>query len=141
MSKITRRDFINGTLMAVGSSMLPFRANIQAEIAALDPSYYPPARTGLRGSHPGSNDHAHSRAWTQRSDWGPTTNLPESYDLIVVGEGSVDCRLRIFISKSMVKISGCLSWTTTTTSADMPSAMNIPSMAIRVSSMAVHKHW
>jgi spermidine dehydrogenase len=56
-------------------------------MASLDPTYYPPARTGLRGSHPGSNDHAHSRAWTQRTDWGPTSNLEETYDLIVVGGG------------------------------------------------------
>ena len=87
MSEITRRDFINGTLMAAGGSMLPFKATGQVAMAALDPSYYPPALTGLRGSHPGSNDHAHSRAWAGRSDWGPTTKLPETYDLVVVGGG------------------------------------------------------
>jgi spermidine dehydrogenase len=87
MSKITRRDFINGSLVAAGSSMLPFEASGQAAMAALDPSYYPPALTGLRGSHPGSNDHAHSRAWAGRSDWGVTTRLQEHYDLVVVGAG------------------------------------------------------
>jgi spermidine dehydrogenase len=87
MSEITRRDFINGTLMAAGSSMLPLEATGQAAMAALDPSYYPPALTGLRGSHPGSNDHAHSRAWAGRSDWGPITKLSETYDLVVVGGG------------------------------------------------------
>ena len=84
---ITRRDFINGTLMAAGSSVLPLKANGQEAMAALSPSYYPPALTGLRGSHPGSNDHAHERAWTGRTDWGPTAKLPESYDLVVVGAG------------------------------------------------------
>jgi len=87
MSEITRRDFINGTLMVAGSSMLPLEASGQAAMAALDPSYYPPARTGLRGSHPGSYEHAHSRATDGRSDWGPTTLLPEIYDLVVVGGG------------------------------------------------------
>ena len=87
MAEITRRDFINGTLMVAGSSMLPLEASGQAAMAALGPSYYPPARTGLRGSHPGSNENAHARAWSGQSDWGPTTKLPEIYDLVVVGGG------------------------------------------------------
>jgi spermidine dehydrogenase len=87
MSKITRRDFVNGSLMVAGSSMLPFEASGQAAMAALGPSYYPPARTGLRGSHPGSSEAAHERAWGGRSDWGPTTKLSETYDLVVVGGG------------------------------------------------------
>ena len=87
MSKIARRDFINGTLMVAGASMLPFKSSSQAVMAALKPEYYPPALTGLRGSHPGSNEHAHNRALTQQTDWGPTTNLKEEYDLVVVGGG------------------------------------------------------
>ncbi len=87
MSKITRRDFINGALVTAGSSMLSLEANGQAAMAALDPSYYPPTRTGLRGSHPGSNDYAHARVWAGRSDWGSTSKLSETYDLVVVGGG------------------------------------------------------
>ncbi|MGI9200751.1 MAG: NAD(P)-binding protein [Woeseiaceae bacterium] len=87
MSDISRRDFINGALMAAGSSMLPLEASGQETMAALAPDYYPPALTGLRGSHPGSNDAAHARAWSGRSDWGPTTRLREAYDLVVVGAG------------------------------------------------------
>jgi spermidine dehydrogenase len=87
LNKITRRDFINGTLVAAGASTLPFAGTSQAAMAALEPSYYPPARTGLRGSHPGSNDAAHARAWNGRSNWGPSTDLQEQYDLVVVGGG------------------------------------------------------
>ena len=87
MSKITRRDFVNGTLMADGASILPFACTSEAVLDTLDPSYYPPALTGLRGSHPGPNTHAHNRAWAKKSDWGPTTKLRESYDLVVVGGG------------------------------------------------------
>jgi spermidine dehydrogenase len=87
LSKIARRDFINGTLMVAGASMLPFKNTSQAVMAALKPEYYPPALTGLRGSHPGSEKNAHNRAWTRQTDWGPTTDLKEEYDLVVVGGG------------------------------------------------------
>jgi len=84
---ITRRDFINGTLVVAGASILPIGCTSEAVLDSLDPLYYPPALTGLRGSHPGSNTHAHDRAWTKKSDWGPTTELKETYDLVVVGGG------------------------------------------------------
>ena len=60
MSKITRREFINGTLMAAGASMLPFGRTSVSILDKLNPLYYPPSFTGLRGSHPGSNIHAHA---------------------------------------------------------------------------------
>ena len=73
--------------MAAGASMLPFKGSSQAVMAALQPEYYPPALTGLRGSHPGSNEHAHSQAWSKQTSWGSTTDLKEEYDLVVVGGG------------------------------------------------------
>ncbi len=72
MSKITRRDFINGTLMAAGASMLPFGATGQAVLDTLNPLFYPPALTGLRGDHPRSYTHAHSSALAKKSYWGTT---------------------------------------------------------------------
>ena len=73
--------------MTTGTALLPLTGPDQAAMAAMTPSYYPPARTGLRGSHPGSNRHAHARALENKTDWGPTTQLSEAYDLIVVGGG------------------------------------------------------
>ena len=67
--------------------MLPLEGTSQAAMAAIEPSYYPPSLTGLRGSHPGSNAVAHDRALNKQSDWGPTTQLKEEYDLVVVGGG------------------------------------------------------
>lgn len=87
MDKITRRDFINGTLMAAGASMFPSGMSSQAALATLAPSYYPPAMTGLRGDNLGSYTHAHDKALAGKSSWGAVTDLKEAYDLIVVGGG------------------------------------------------------
>ncbi|HIF84925.1 MAG TPA: NAD(P)/FAD-dependent oxidoreductase [Flavobacteriaceae bacterium] len=81
-----RRDFINGTLMVAGASMFPGCTN-NTFSDKFNSLYYPPSLTGLRGSHPGSNTHAHDRAWSKKSDWGPTNKLKEIYDLVVVGGG------------------------------------------------------
>ncbi len=67
--------------------MFPFGGEKDSVLAALQAPYYPPAETGLRGSHPGSYTHAHARARDGKSDWGPTTKLNEEFDLVVVGGG------------------------------------------------------
>jgi len=58
---IDRRDFLNG--VAVSAAALAAAAtDAQAadSPAAQDrPGYYPPERTGMRGSHPGSFEAAH----------------------------------------------------------------------------------
>ena len=87
MSKITRRDFVNGALIAAGTAMLPRRAQSAKIQDAQDPAYYPPSQTGLRGSHPGSNAYAHAMALDGEADFGPVTTLSEEYDLVVVGGG------------------------------------------------------
>jgi spermidine dehydrogenase len=90
---ITRRDFLNGFSLAVGGSLaLPHR--VWAETFGMpeapldpekDPSYYPPSRMGLRGSHEGSWEVAH--AMRDGQQWGNATPDAESYDLVIVGGG------------------------------------------------------
>ena len=77
--------------MAVGAAALPASALAapQAESAPeTSPAYYPPALTGLRGSHPGSFETAHSlRDGTFWEMAGKPSDTGESYDLVVVGGG------------------------------------------------------
>ncbi len=87
MNKITRRDFINGSLVIAGSSLLPYGCASNAIVDKMAPANYPPTLTGLRGSHQGSNTHAHAKSWNNKTDWGSVTQLTEEYDLIVVGGG------------------------------------------------------
>ena len=80
---ITRRDFLNGVSVAVGGSLLS--SPIARAMGLAGAAAYPPALTGLRGSHDGSWEVAHSlrdgNAWENPTDTG------EAYDLVVVGGG------------------------------------------------------
>jgi spermidine dehydrogenase len=84
---IRRRDFLNGVAMAVGGAFAP-----PAWLLALEegpektPGYYPPALTGLRGSHDGSYQAGHE----VRDGRYLAAALPapdEEHDLVVVGGG------------------------------------------------------
>lgn len=88
--RITRRDFLNGVALTVGAAMLPSYSFAAFDVADPEkaPDYYPPALTGLRGSHPGSFETAHSlRDGTFWEAAGKPVDTGESYDLIVVGAG------------------------------------------------------
>jgi spermidine dehydrogenase len=64
---ITRRDFLNGVGVTLTGSMLS-TSHVSAFAAMMEQAqqegqvdeYYPPTRTGMRGSHPGSFEVAHS---------------------------------------------------------------------------------
>src|SRR5881296_3627306 len=92
---ITRRDFLNGVALTVGAAILPpnvLASDLPATAVPAgpekSPDYYPPALTGLRGSHPGSFDAAHSlRDGTFWNQAGKPTDIGETYDLVVVGGG------------------------------------------------------
>src|SRR6516164_2534897 len=74
---IPRRDFLNGMSLAVGASLTGPSEFWAAMLAAADkpyapekePGYYPPSRTGMRGSHDGSWEVAHAmrdgKTWSQ----------------------------------------------------------------------------
>lgn len=88
---ITRRDFLNGVALTAGAAMFPSDLLAAADMQAgseQSSGYYPPALTGLRGSHPGSFDAAHSlRDGTFWEQAGTPVDTGESYDLVVVGGG------------------------------------------------------
>src|SRR5215467_16028163 len=81
MTSITRRDFLGGTALAIGTGLTP-----AAQIAAA-PTLYPPALTGLRGQHPGSFEVAHALAREGQRFGIDDAPSEESYDLVVVGGG------------------------------------------------------
>jgi spermidine dehydrogenase len=89
---ITRRDFLNGVAIGLGGTLasqwLP-GGDLSATQAGQDsPGYYPPALTGMRGSHDGSFDVSHTlrdgRFWARA---GEPIATSETYDLVVVGGG------------------------------------------------------
>ena len=89
---ISRRDFLNGTATIIAAVALPGGALASGgESAQAGDAGYPPLRTGLRGSHPGSYEVAHQLTRRGRQDWGPVQDVHETgsdvYDLIIVGAG------------------------------------------------------
>ncbi len=93
--KITRRDFLNGVAMTAGAAMMPWdlvpglgRDEDQSSSPEKSLDYYPPSLTGMRGSHDGSFETAHSlRDGTFWDSAGKPEDTGETYDLIVVGGG------------------------------------------------------
>jgi spermidine dehydrogenase len=88
--RITRRDFINGVAIPVGGAMvLPrWAAALDQEFAPEQAAdYYPPLRTGMRGSHEGSFEVSHELRDKRSWNLAGATNTGERYDLVVVGGG------------------------------------------------------
>jgi spermidine dehydrogenase len=96
--KISRRDFMNGAAMTIGAALTPggslfaqagfAQAGAAAPEAQNGAGYDPPAVHGMRGSHQGSFEVAHSLR--DGSFWdhaGAAVDTGEKYDLVVVGGG------------------------------------------------------
>jgi spermidine dehydrogenase len=79
-ASITRRDFLSGAL--VGSAAIATSGGL-ADAA----EYYPPAWTGLRGSHVGSFEAAHALAREHKRFSTDAPIIDGEYDLVVVGAG------------------------------------------------------
>ena len=100
---ITRRDFLNGVSLTVGGALLSpaqFEALAQPPAApARAPNDYPPAKTGLRGSHPGSFEVAHGLR--NGNPWGAGEDTGEVYDLVVVGGGMAGLSAAFYFKKAV----------------------------------------
>lgn len=95
---ITRRDFLNGVGIAVGSSLVAANSSWLHALGMpqnsappfapeKDPAYNPSAKTGMRGSHDGSWEVAHDLRDGKNQAWADALDDGESYDLIIVGAG------------------------------------------------------
>ena len=90
--EISRRDFLNGIPVGLGTLALPGASGwLLGACTGQDPAApYPPALTGLRGSHPGSFEVAHALrdAVENGGAWDDAAATDEgSFDLVVVGGG------------------------------------------------------
>ena len=81
-TKISRRDFLSGTALVIAGGLTP-RAQMRAE----PNRYYPPALTGLRGSHAGSFEVAHQVGREGKAFDISGLAVEDNFDLIVVGGG------------------------------------------------------
>ncbi len=87
---ITRRDFLDGVAVAgVAAAVPPIAAMANNAMTGTDPviAGYPPALTGLRGSHAGSFEVAHQLAMDGATYERPDLRTDRPYDLVVVGAG------------------------------------------------------
>lgn len=102
---IQRRDFLNGMAWGAAGLLLAPRwlpaVGLDEFAPERAPGYYPPALTGLRGSHEGSYAVAHAikDGDSQIASRTPTER-GESYDLVVVGSGISGLAAAYFFRKA-----------------------------------------
>ena len=99
-ANITRRDFINGVGVAIGSSALGNKGYANSSGAQSEFGYYPPQLDGMRGSHPGSFEAAHMVRDGVKFE---QVVVEEDYDLIVVGAGISGLSAAYFYIESVNK--------------------------------------
>lgn len=85
---ISRRDFLNGVaLTGVAVGLSPMAAMAEGLVKSDGAWTYPPAKTGLRGSHVGSFEVAHAISWEHKTYERPEKAVDGFYDLVIVGGG------------------------------------------------------
>jgi spermidine dehydrogenase len=85
---ISRRDFLNGVaLTGLAAGMSPMKAMAEGLVKSDGAWTYPPAKTGLRGSHVGSFEVAHAISWEHKTYERPEKAVDGFYDLVIVGGG------------------------------------------------------
>ncbi|MCJ9430144.1 NAD(P)-binding protein [Kordiimonas marina] len=103
---IDRRQFCQGVSVGLGASLMGFAGDAWAMDAPfagspeVNAAYYPPAKLGLRGSHPGAFENAHAlvhegKHWDTAADTGEGV-----YDLVVVGSGISGLSAAYFFRKA-----------------------------------------
>jgi spermidine dehydrogenase len=101
---ITRRAFLNGVGIATTGSLLGTGwltgCSSRESAPGMEVDYYPPALTGLRGSHDGSFEAAHDLRDGRLRSLGATTDTGEAYDLVVVGGGLSGLAAAYFFRKA-----------------------------------------
>ena len=102
---ISRRDFLNGVALVAGSLAVPESAiaAVRNDSAAFPGGEYPypPMRTGIRGSQPGSFTAAHALRDRRSVDLSGAEHTGEIYDLVVVGGGLSGLAAAHFYHKSV----------------------------------------
>ncbi len=82
---IARREFLGGVALTAAAAAAP--KHLLAQNASEAADYYPPSLTGMRGSHDGSFETAHSASLDGEEFSWPADQTDDNYDLIVVGGG------------------------------------------------------
>jgi spermidine dehydrogenase len=104
--RITRRDFLNGFSVAIGSFLPPAHRDWFAALGSppssfapeKNPHYYPPALTGMRGTTDAVMQVGH--ALRDGKKWSAPKLDSEIYDLIVVGGGISGLSAAYFFRKA-----------------------------------------
>ena len=101
--KITRKDFLNGLVWTAGAAALSDWNAVAAEATGQSTTAddYPPLRTGMRGSHPGSFEIAHDLRDGKNPATPPIRDTGEHYDLAIVGGGISGLSAAYFYRKMM----------------------------------------